>query len=145
MTSPLQRSWRIAPAVLAIAALAGCGTPVANVALDNNASLAVAQGIPPQSAFVVVQAKVTKILPEDTSGLPHQNFMVQVVPKGLTYTVNNDTKYGTRVADLQVGEELTIRGTTYNDNGHYGLHWTHKANVAGDAGYIKTPDGQIYQ
>jgi hypothetical protein len=132
-------------ALTAPLALGACGAP-ALTATSQQASAVESQSVPPASAFKTIQAKVTKILPMDTHGLPHQNFVVTVISgntgkPGDSLQVNNDTKYGSEVEGLKVGDELTIKGTTYPG----GIHWTHRANKPGDAGYIKTADGTIYE
>jgi PBP1b-binding outer membrane lipoprotein LpoB len=126
--------------------LAGCAAPAApTLTLAAKAvSTISAQSVPPASAFKTFNVKVKGILPLDKKGLPHQNFIV-IASDGQVYEVNNDTKYGSEVPDLTVGETLVIKGTTYSDTNKQGIHWTHKANQPGDAGWIKTPDGQIYQ
>ncbi len=122
----------------------GCGkAPVAGVRVAARASQVVAQGVPPQSAFVTVAGKVSKLLPDDNNGLPHQNFMVTVADE--IYTVNNDTKFGAKVPNLAVGATLEIRGTVYHNGSKSGIHWTHHADKPGDAGYIKTADGKTYE
>ena len=106
-----------------------------------------AKAVPPQSAFVIIKVTVKAILPDDTTGLPHQNFTVtEVSPTaGLVMQVNNDTHYGTKVP-LKVGDSLTIRGVTYGKpTKPSGIHWTHKADKVGDAGYIQTADGTKYE
>ena len=100
--------------------------------------------------FETIKAVVTKILPDKTgeTGLPHQRFIVQETApdSGALLQVDNDLTYGSRVPGLQPGEQLTIRGVGWHDpNGQQGIHWTHKADNGGPAGFIQTPDGQIYQ
>lgn len=112
-----------------------------NKALGNLGNLG---SVPRPSQFVTISCTVTQILPPDTSGLPHQIFDVQDT-QGDTLEVDNDTHYGSEVQGLYVGERLTIRGVEYHDPNKDGIHWTHHANRPGDAGWIKTPDGQIYQ
>ena len=112
------------------------------------AASATTQAVPEASAFKIIEGKVSKILPDDTKGLPHQNFVVTavVVDARQAVTVNHNTFHGTRVKNLKVGQTLTIRGVMYRSkNRGLGIHWTHKANKAGDAGYIKTADGVVYQ
>lgn len=106
-----------------------------------------AKAVPPQSAFVTIKVTVKTILPDDTTGLPHQNFVVTTVSPtaGLVMQVNNDTKFGSKVP-LKVGDSLTIRGVTYGKPTRpSGIHWTHKADKAGDAGFIQTADGSKYE
>ncbi len=131
--------------------LAGCGTagtvPVSNLGVSATSSSLTSQSIPPQSSFVTIQCTVTQLLPADTNGLRHQRFDVEETApdSNQTLEVDNDMTYGEEVPDLQVGERLVIRGVEYHDWNKNGIHWTHRANVAGDAGYIQTPDGTIYQ
>lgn len=125
--------------------LTGCGRPPVMVparAAVTAASLK-SQSVPSANQFVTVQATVVAVLPNDTTGLPHQNFVVTV--DGHRYFVNNDTHYGTEVPGLKVGMQLTIRGVEYHDPKDDGIHWTHHADRDGDAGYIQTADGHIYQ
>ena len=131
--------------------LAGCGTagtaPVSNLGISAASSSLTSQSVPPQSTFVTIQCTVTQLLPADTRGLPHQRFDVEETAPDANQTleVDNDLTYGEEVPDLQVGERLIIRGVEYHDWNKDGIHWTHHANVTGDAGYIETPDGTVYQ
>ena len=131
-------------------ALSACGSfqaaravpPIARVAQQVEA-----KAVPPQSAFVTIKVTVKTILPDDNTGLPHQNFVVtELSPTaGLVLQVNNDTKFGSKVP-LKVGDSLTIRGVTYGKPTRpSGIHWTHKADDAGDAGFIQTADGTKYE
>lgn len=140
-------SWSVLPLALAFVALGGCGTTLTNLNSVTPTALVEAQEVPPASAFKTVEGSVTQLLPDDTSGLTHQNFVIQVTVNGKlkTYTVNNSTSHGQEVKGLKVGDKLTVRGTTYVNGAKNGLHWTHHANVPGDAGYIKTADGRIYE
>lgn len=100
--------------------------------------------------FETIKGVVSRILPDQTgeTGLPHQRFMLQETApsSGALLQVDNDLTYGTLVPDLQVGEPLTIRGIGWADpNGQQGIHWTHKADNGGPAGFIQTPDGHVYQ
>ncbi|MBU6428365.1 MAG: DUF3465 domain-containing protein [Cyanobacteria bacterium REEB65] len=135
---------------LAALLLAGCGGAVGDSPaslLDTTSSVLTEASVPPQSQFTTIQCTVIQLMPEDTKGLPHQRFMVELAPPqaGVDLEVDNDLTYGELVPNLQVGEDLTIRGVEYHDPGKDGIHWTHHASVAGDAGFIQTPDGQIYQ
>jgi hypothetical protein len=130
--------------------LSACGTSPANNALSirsRAAAVVVAQGVPPATAFVTITAKVTTIQPDDTSGLPHQKFIVtEISPNaGKVLQVANDTQFGSKVLGLTVGETLVLKGVTWNDPSGGGIHWTHHASKPGDAGFIKTPDGHIYE
>jgi hypothetical protein len=125
--------------------LTACGTAAGPlVATTVKTSQSTAQGVPPQSAFTTIKGKVTSIMPDDTHGLPHQNFYI-LDTKGRKMAVNNDTKFGSKVQNLKVGDEVTIKGVEYHDKKADGIHWTHKANKPGDAGYIQTADGTKYE
>lgn len=142
-------SFRNAASFLALGALAlttaACGAHPTVVMPTRVQSAAVeTQSVPPQSQFQIVEGTVSTVLPEDTSGLPHQNFVIKLA-NGKAMTVNNDTKYGSKVAGLKVGVPLTIRGVVYHDGNRDGIHWTHHANKPNDAGYIKTADGTVFQ
>ncbi|HEY9898927.1 MAG TPA: DUF3465 domain-containing protein [Pantanalinema sp.] len=140
---------RRASILAAIIAIAGCGsvTTLQAPQVSATSSVVEAKAVPPQSAFKVVKATVIQLLPEDNDGLTHQNFKVKAISPdaGRVYEVNNSTTHGSKVPNLKVGDVLEIRGTTYQNKDRYGLHWTHKADKSGDAGYIKTADGKIYE
>lgn len=145
MRSTLHKVW-LGLALSAVVGLAGCGAPTTLSTVKTTASSSVeALGIPPQSAFKTFDVVVTKILPEDTHGLTHQNFVVKTVKDGEVYAVNNSTTHGSEVEGLHVGEELEIRGVVYKDKYSQGIHWTHHANKPGDAGWIKDEDGEVFE
>jgi hypothetical protein len=141
-------SIRNVASVLALGAFAlttaACGAHQVVMPVRVQSSAVETQAVPPQSAFVIVSGKVATILPEDNTGLPHQNFII-TTDAGKAMTVNNDTKYGSKVTPLKVGQALSIRGVVYHNGSKDGIHWTHHANKANDAGYIKTADGTVFQ
>lgn len=144
MRSTLQKLW-LGAAISAVIGLVGCGAPTTLTTTKVAASSPVeALGVPPQSAFKTFDVVVTQILPEDTNGLTHQNFVVKTVAGGAVYEVNNSTTHGTEVAGLDVGDKLKIRGTVYTGKKN-GIHWTHHANKPGDAGWIKDEAGKVYE
>ena len=147
-------SVRVAALVLGVSFLAGCGVNPAQ-ARARAAAAAVAvtqvavQSVPAPSDFQTVTGKVTKVMPDSHNphnNLDHQNFMVET-DDGQTLECNNDISQGigTKVPNLQVGDELTIHGVEYHDTNLDGIHWTHHDKKAGDAGWIKTADGHIFQ
>lgn len=139
--------WSLGIALSAVVGLAGCGSPASlTTARVTESAQLEALAVPPQSAFKTFSVVVTKVLPEDNSGLTHQNFVVKAISPdaGGIYEVNNSTTHGSEVPNLKVGVKLTIRGTVYTGR-KQGIHWTHKANKAGDAGWIKTEDGKVYE
>ena len=109
-----------------------------------------APSVGPQGlTFVTIEASVVQLLPDShnpNNNLDHQNFIVKT-PAGETLYVNNDITagIGTRVQGLTTGEQLEIRGVEYHDTDRDGIHWTHHDRVSNDAGFIKTPDGTVYQ
>lgn len=115
--------------------------------LSSAARMAFQSGPPDPSQFVTIQGTVAQLLPADASGLPHQKFMFQeTAPDAHSLLeVDNDIHFGTEVPNLAVGENLTIRGVEYHDPGKDGIHWTHHDQQPGDAGFIQTPDGHLYQ
>lgn len=138
---------KFALSALAIA-LAGCAAAPSSLTLTPRVATSTSTyeslAVPPASAFKTFTVKVSKILPDDNQGLTHQNFVV-VANDGLTYDVNNSTTHGQKVEGLKIGLSLTIKGTVYKDSKKQGIHWTHHANKPGDAGWIKTPDGKIFE
>lgn len=140
----LQRIASVATISLITLATSACGSHPALMPARVQPASVIAQSVPPQSQFKTVKAIVQSVLPDDTTGLPHQNFVV-VTDSGEKLTVNNDTKYGSRVPGLKAGLKLVIRGVEYHGANANGIHWTHHANTSNDAGFIITPDGKIYQ
>ena len=111
---------------------------------NNNKPYVPSGGVPSQSQFATVQGVVTQLLPDDTSGLQHQNWVIKT-SNGMTLIVNNDVTVGQRVSPMAVGEAMTVRGVEYHDPGKDGIHWTHHANVPNDAGYVQLATGQKFQ
>ena len=103
--------------------------------------------LPPASSFQVVQCTCTQVLPDDTSGLHHQRFMVKVSAPdpGMVLEVDHDTTFAPRVQPLAVGAAMTIKGVEYHDPGKDGIHWTHHSDDPSIGGYIKLATGQIFQ
>jgi hypothetical protein len=145
-------------AVAVVFGLSGCGAHVTGAPLARAGVPAIASakaaisagklvGVPGPADFTTIHATVKQLMPDTNHGLPHQNFVVvETAPTaGLVLEVNNDEKFGTRVPNLAVGEVLVIKGILYHDPAKDGIHWTHHTNVANDAGFIQTPDGQIFQ
>jgi hypothetical protein len=142
----LNRNSLLALAACALTlSLTACGaSPMASHATSAlSVNRLVAKGVPPATAFVTITGTVVQVMPDDNSGLPHQKFIV--LSNGQKLEVDNDTHYGTSVPGVAVGTTLTIRGVEYHDTGKSGIHWTHHANANGDAGFIKTADGHVYQ
>jgi hypothetical protein len=145
-------------AAVVVLGLGGCGShgalgapKLAGVVATQSVKLAAGVEnmlrVPGPADFTTIQATVKQLMPDTNHGLPHQNFVViETAPTaGVVLEVNNDEKFGTRVPNLAVGEALVIKGILYHDPAKDGIHWTHHTNTLGDAGFIQTPDGQLFQ
>lgn len=78
----------------------------------------------------------TKILPDDTSGLPHQKWEAKL-SDGSIITVIYNSDMGARVP-VHVGDKFGVGGQ-YIQTGHTGLiHWLH------DDPKHSRPDGYVY-
>ena len=88
-------------------------------------------------------ARVRKLLPDDTIGLPHQRFLVGL-SNNSTVLIAHDIKYAQRVP-VQAGDQVTIRGEyIWNQLGGV-VHWTHHSDTfRHEGGYIEM-DGNRYQ
>jgi hypothetical protein len=79
---------------------------------------------------------VTQLLPDDTSGLPHQKWLARL-SDGNIITIVYNTDEGQRVP-IQVGDSFGVGGE-YVPTGHTGLmHWLH------DDPQKRRPDGYVY-
>lgn len=92
---------------------------------------------------VTVDARVYKLLPDDTIGLPHQRFLIEL-ENGSTVLVAHDTKLAPHVP-LSQGDMVRIHGEYIWNNRGGVLHWTHH-NPGGrhEGGWIDF-NGQRYQ
>jgi len=92
---------------------------------------------------VSFSARVRKLLPDDTKGLPHQQFLL-LLDNGSTVKVAHDTKYAPRVP-INEGDMLTIKGEyIWNRKGGV-LHWTHHSDTPRHEGGYIDYNGQRYQ
>ena len=68
--------------------------------------------------------RVDRILSDDTSGLPHQRFVVRTA-SDQTVLIEHNTDVARRVDGLKVGETVSFSGEyIWNDQGGL-VHWTH--------------------
>jgi hypothetical protein len=101
-------------------------------------------GIPKN--FEMVLGAVVKLLPDDNNGLPHQRFILRVEDPfpGRILEVDHNVSMAPPVEPLSVGEPLLVRGVIYSGSKE-GIHWTHHAAKPGDAGFIQTQDGAVFE
>ncbi|HET6578758.1 MAG TPA: DUF3465 domain-containing protein [Gemmatimonadales bacterium] len=92
---------------------------------------------------VEAEGRVTRVLPDDREGSPHERFIVRV-EGGMTVLVAHNLELAPR-APVMVGDSITVRGEyEWNDRGGL-IHWTHR-DPAGqhEAGWIRH-GGRLYQ
>ncbi len=94
-----------------------------------------AQASQARKVEVLFSARVRKMLPDDTVGLPHELFLLDL-NNGTTVKVAHDTKYAPRVP-IQNGDTVTIKGEyIWNRKGGV-VHWTHHSDTPRhEGGYI---------
>lgn len=86
---------------------------------------------------------VKKLLPDDTRGLPHQKFLLQLT-NGTTVLVAHNTQMAPPVP-LQAGDSLTICGFfVWNSRGGL-IHWTHHSDSSRHPGGWIEFQGRRYQ
>ena len=102
---------------------------------NSQADVLTAQRIRAKKVELIFSAPVCRILPDDTKGLPHQLFLVQLA-NGTSVKVAHDTKYAPKVP-IQVGDTVTIKGEyIWNRKGGV-IHWTHHSDTPRhEGGYI---------
>lgn len=88
--------------------------------------------------------EVSRVLPDDREGSPHQRFIVRL-PSGKTLLVAHNIELANRVASLRAGDHVEFSGE-YQWNAQGGvLHWTHRDPRHSHAdGWIKH-NGRTYQ
>jgi hypothetical protein len=73
---------------------------------------------------LVAEGRVRRILADDRSGSRHQRFILQTI-SGHSLLIVHNIDLAPRIAGLQPGEALTIRGEyVWNPQGGL-MHWTH--------------------
>ena len=74
--------------------------------------------------IVTVDARVSRVLPDDRKGSQHQRFLLEF-PSGLTVLVAHNIDLAPRVPDLAVGDRVIVKGEyEWNEKGGV-IHWTH--------------------
>ncbi|MBI4534546.1 MAG: DUF3465 domain-containing protein [Candidatus Melainabacteria bacterium] len=102
-----------------------------------------AQKLHLKRVHLTVEAPVLKLLSDDTVGIPHQRFLLQLT-NGTTVLVAHDTQMAPRVP-VRAGDIVTIHGEyIWNEKGGV-IHWTHHSNSTHhEPGWIEF-NGQRYQ
>ena len=93
---------------------------------------------------VTGEGTVSRVLPDDTTGSPHQRFIVRLA-SGQTILIEHNIDLAPRIDDLKVGDAIGFSGEyIWNDKGGL-VHWTHR-DPAGkhQAGWLKHND-RTYQ
>jgi hypothetical protein len=92
---------------------------------------------------VLFSARVKKLLPDDTKGLPHQRFLLEL-SNGSTVLIAHDTKYAPSVP-IQAGDLVTVKGEyIWNKRGGV-VHWTHRSDTPRHEGGFIDFQGTKYQ
>jgi hypothetical protein len=92
---------------------------------------------------LTVRAKVKKILPTDTEGLPHERFLLELSNR-TTVLVAHDLKMAPSVP-IQEGDMPIIRGEyIWNERGGV-IHWTHHTDTPRHEGGWIFLNGTRYQ
>lgn len=87
---------------------------------------------------------VTRLLPDDRDGSPHQRFILRL-SSGRTMLVAHNIELAPRIDGLRVGDGVEFRGE-YESNAQGGvLHWTHRdPRGSHTAGWLRHR-GRVYQ
>ena len=106
----------------------------------------IAQAYERHQSNVPVQGEgvVSRILRDDTTGTPHQKFILRI-GSGQTVLIDHNTELAPRIDDLKAGDSVSFSGEyVWNDQGGL-VHWTHH-DPAGrhPAGWLKH-NGRTYQ
>jgi hypothetical protein len=103
----------------------------------------VAQSEHARKVEVTVQAKVARMLADDTEGLPHERFLLKL-SNGTSVLVAHDTQYAKRVP-LEAGDTVRIHGEyIWNEDGGV-IHWTHHSDSPRHEGGWIEFKGEKYQ
>lgn len=119
------------------------GAESASVQSIDQSQLLQAQANQAKKVEIIFSARVKKILPDDTKGLPHQRLLL-AVENGSTVLLAHDIKYAPKVP-VQVGDMLVVKGEyIWNRKGGV-VHWTHHSDTPRhEGGYIEF-GGQRYE
>jgi hypothetical protein len=77
-----------------------------------------------RDAQVSGEGAVARILSDDTSGSPHQRFVIRL-SSGRTVLIQHNIELAPRIDDLNVGDSISFSGEyIWNEQGGL-VHWTH--------------------
>lgn len=108
--------------LLTFCSLSGCGADRPEAGTENGVERAFERH--ESNVQVMGEGVVTRLLADDTSGLPHQRFIVRI-PSGKTVLIEYNTDVAPRIADLKAGDRVSFAGEyIWNDQGGL-VHWTH--------------------
>lgn len=127
---------------LNVGLLAGCG----GIGQDTVAGSGGQRAFEGHQSNVQVEGEgvVSRILPDDTSGITHQRFIIRL-SSGQTVLIDYNTDIAERIEDLKVGDRVSFAGEyIWNEQGGL-VHWTHH-DPAGrhPSGWLKY-NGRTYQ
>jgi len=138
----------LASALFALLVLAACSLRQAQGQFDQRVYALQSQVIQAQQQHwrhveVTVEAPVYKTLRDDTEGLPHQRFLLNLV-NGTTVLIAHDTRMAPRVP-LGRGDWVRIHGEfIWTEQGGV-IHWTHHTDTPRHEGGWIDYNGQRYQ
>ena len=134
---------------VAVALLAGCllaGCSQLRQQTGSNGGETISHAFEQHESNVQVEGEgvVSRILPDDTSGITHQRFIVRF-SSGQTVLIDYNTDIAPRIEDINVGDTVSFAGEyIWNQQGGL-VHWTHH-DPAGrhPSGWVRH-NGRIYQ
>lgn len=95
-------------------------------------------------AQVEDEGVVTRVLSDDTSGTPHQRFIVRVA-SGQTVLIEHNTDIAPAIKDLKVGDSVSFSGEyIWNQQGGLVHRTHHDPEGRHEAGWLKH-NGRVYQ
>jgi hypothetical protein len=138
-TSPAPRAVAAAPSP-ALPRASATTTP----SLSDNAAIARAFASHARDVRVDGSGSVSRVLPDDRQGQPHQRFLVRL-PTGQSILIVHNIDIAPRIENLRVGDEIEFEGEyVWNDQGGL-VHWTHHdPSRRHRPGWVKHA-GHVYQ
>jgi len=104
-------------------------------ATEDNTALKQAFAQKQSHVWIEGTGTVKKLLADDTQGARHQRFLVSISPEQTLLFAHN-IDLAPRVAELQVGDQISFKGEyIYNPKGGI-MHWTHHDPQGRQHGWI---------